>query len=493
MKRLVTVIITSAILSGCGGGGGGDPITNNTNPTSKPAFSLAASKLGTSGGFVDVDGDGNSDAVVGAPSANKDSSLGIALVYKGGAEMHGITEVTPVAVVGDNSFGASFLNLGDVDGDGKADYAIGATYGDGHDVSMTGTVHIFKGGSNGTMIKELSGEMPMDRFGMALASGDLNGDGKNDIIIGAPYYTPSAALYQNGGVYVYFAPDFSASVRLGSSSTNKALGWSVAAGDINNDNIDDLLIMANSKVLGYYGASTFAPTIDAPDVTLSASATDFGRAISVISDIDSDGFNDIAITAPKATVGTSTAANRDHGMLFIVKGGTGPRTVALSATTPPADLVVRIDGSKLFDRFGQSIVAMHAGDGDDLLDIAVGAPMADVVDAVDANITHFLAGKVYLFKGKDLGAATTIANATVFTGSEKYQGFGTWLAAGPEHHLFVGMPGADGNNGDAMLLDLSGAHPPSSFFGAAASAQSGSDQAGSGGGNGSDNHEHDHH
>lgn len=495
MKRCTVVVLASIVLWGCDGGGGSDPITGNPVKSQSPLFSLASSKLGASGGFADVDGDGNLDAVVGAPSATKDASLGVALVYKGGSALHGITNVTPTAVTGDNSFGASFRNLGDVDGDDKADYAISATYGDGDKVSMSGAVHIYKGGSNKHLIKKLSGEIPMDRFGMTLASGDLNGDGKNDIIIGAPYFTPSAALYQNGAVYVYFGPDFSASVRLASSSTNKALGWSVAAGDINNDNISDLLMMANGKVLGFYGNTTFTPAIDTPDVTISSPATDFGRAITVFGDVDGDGFKDVAISAPKATVGT----NRDTGMLFIVKGGAGARTIALSPPPPapvPVDLIVRIDGAKLFDRFGASMVVMDAGDGDNLMDLVVSAPMADIPDAADPTKTNYLAGKVYLFKGKDLSTTTTtpitIAAATVYGGSEKYQGFGTWLAVGPEHHLFIGMPGADGNDGDAMLVDLSGKHPASSFFGAAASTQSG-DQGGQSGGDGSDDNEQDHH
>lgn len=506
MKRCTVVVLASIVLWGCGGGGS-DPITGNPVKPQSPLFSLASSKLGTSGGFADVDGDGNLDAVVGAPSATKEASLGIALVYKGGAALHGITDVTPTAVTGDNSFGAAFRNLGDVDGDSKADYAISATYGDGDHVSMSGSVHIYKGGSNKHLIKKLSGEIPMDRFGMTLASGDLNGDGKNDIIIGAPYFTPSAALYQNGAVYVYFGPDFSTSVRLASSSMNKALGWSVAAGDINSDNISDLLLMANGKVLGFYGNKTFTPAIDSPDVTISSPAIDFGRAIVVIGDVDGDGFKDVAISAPKASVvknlGTRDVTNRDTGILFIVKGGAGARTIALSPPPPapapapaPVDLIVRIDGAKLFDRFGASMVAMDAGDGDKLMDLVVSAPMADIPDAADPTKTNYLAGKVYLFKGKDLSATTTtpitIAAATVFGGSEKYQGFGTWLADGPEHHLFIGMPGADGNDGDAMLVDLSGKHPPSSFFGAAASAQSG-DQGGQSGGDGSDDNEHDHH
>lgn len=480
MKKLAVVVAVSAILWGCGGGGGGDEITNN-NPddhadhadddgTPRNVLSLASAKLGAAGGFVDVDGDGSADAVVGAPSASKESSLGAVLVFKGSAELHSITSVTPTEMTGDNSFGASFRNLGDVDGDGKDDYAIGAIYGDGKDVSMSGAVHVYKGGSNGQVITKLSGEIPMDRFGMALASGDLNGDGKNDLIVGAPYNTSDLAAFQNGAVYVYLAPKFTTRIKLGSSAAVKALGWSVAAGDINNDGIDDLLISTSGKVLGFYGSDTsFAPDITKPDVSIASKATDFGRAIAVIGDVDGDGFKDVAIGAPKAQVGS----NRDTGMMFIVKGGTGARTIDLAAA--PADQIVRIDGANLFDRFGSAIVAVDAGDGDALTDIAVSAPLADV----DGNP---LAGKVYLFKGKDLNSTTTIANATSFGGSEHYQGFGTSISAGPEHHLFVGMPMAHNYNGDATVVDLTGTHGPMESF-----------VPGSSGGDGSDTHEHDSH
>lgn len=472
MKKIAVVAAVSAVLWGCGGGGGGDEITGNpgADDVGRDVLSLASSKLGTAGGFVDVDGDGKPDAVVGAPSASKESSLGAVLVFKGGAEIHSITSVTPAEVTGDNSFGASFKNLGDVDGDNKDDYAIGAIYGDGADVSMSGAVHIFKGGSNGQLIKKIPGEIPMDRFGMSLASGDLNGDGKKDIIIGAPYNTSSLAAFQNGAVYVYLAPEFSTRIKLGSSAAVKALGWSIASGDINNDGISDLLISTSGKVLGFYGSGTaFAPDITKPDVTIASKATDFGRAIEVIGDVNGDGFNDVAIGAPKATVG----GNRDTGMMFIVKGGAGPRTVDLA--TAPADQIALINGASLFDRFGSSIVAVDAGDGDELLDIAVSAPLANVGD-------KSLAGKVYLFKGKELGAAPTIANATVFNGSSTYQGFGTSISAGPEHHLFVGMPMAHNYNGDATVVDLTGTSSMDSSF-----------IPGTSDGDGSDNNEHDNH
>ena len=66
MKRCTVVVLASIVLWGCDGGGGSDPITGNPVKSQSPLFSLASSKLGASGGFADVDGDGNLDAVVGA-------------------------------------------------------------------------------------------------------------------------------------------------------------------------------------------------------------------------------------------------------------------------------------------------------------------------------------------------------------------------------------------------------------------------------------------
>lgn len=480
IKKLAIVSAVSISLFGCGGG---DEVSDNDirNPgsddTPRNVVSLASAKLGTAGGFVDVDGDGKVDMVAGAPSATKGDSLGAMLIYKGGSStLHGITSVTPVDLTGDNSFGSSFVNLGDIDGDGKDDYAIGAIYGDGDDVSMSGAVHIYKGGSNGQVIKKLAGEIPMDRFGMVLASGDLNGDGKGDIIIGAPYNTSDLAAFQSGAVYAYLAPGFSQRIKLGSSSTasgSRALGWSIASGDINNDGVDDLLIGASGKVLGFYGSKTsFSPDINSPDVRISSPATDFGKAIAVIGDVDGDGIKELAIGAPRAMVGT----NRDTGMMFIVKGGTGTRSVDLKAVPTPADQIVRIDGANLLDRFGAAIAAVDAKDGSGAIDVAVSAPLADVNG-------NSLAGKVYLFKAADLGPAATIASATVFGGSEKYQGFGTSISEGPSYHLFVGMPAANGYEGEAAVLDLTGSH------GHMLSPMD--PGTGMPGGDGSDTHEHD--
>ena len=464
LRGTMGVVLFTLMFIGCAGGTDSGS-TGSSNPTA--GVDLTLGKSGQSGGFVDVDGDEITDKVIGAPSASKDSNMGIALVYKGSSSSNKSykTEYASsyTTITGDNSFGFSFVNLGDVDGDSKEDFAVGAIYGDGENVSMSGAVHIYKGGSNGQIIKKVSGEVPMDRFGMSIASGDLNGDGKNDIIIGAPFNTNDPSLYQSGAVYVYFAPDFSTSVSLHASSTNKGLGWQVASGDINNDNVPDLLISASGKVLGYYGGTSFAPSIDSPNVTISSSASGVGKTIAVIGDIDNDGYKEIVIGAPNATINS----NRDTGSIYIIKGGTGMRTISLNSAT--ADQIVRIDGTALFDRFGASIAVVDA-DGDNMIDIAVGSPTADA----DGNV---MAGKVYLLKGKDINSTTTLSNATAFHGTVKYQGYGAFIASAPDHHLLVGMPMSNKYNGDVTVVDL-----------AAGSSTTG----GSGGttGGGDDDHHH---
>ena len=411
MKRIICLILLIFAAAGCGGGtatSGG-----NSNPNNGKTASSAPIKLGFSGGFVDVDGDGIADMAIGAPNAVIGANLGAVYVYKGNSS-GGYSSSPAFTLKGDDNFG---YNLAKLDNDV---FAVTAINGDGDDSSLCGSVYIYKGSSNGpTLIKKLAGEGTIDKFGFSIASGDLNDDGVKDIIIGAPYHTNEAALYKSGAVYIYFGPDFINRIALYASSTNKGIGWKTATGDINNDGISDLLISASGKVLGFYGGALFAPSINSPNLTISSSASGFGKTIAVLGDLNSDGYGEIAIGAPNAVVTLGIVSNRDTGSLYIVKGGTGTRTINLNSSPAPADLIVRIDGANLFDRFGSSIAAVDA-DGDSLTDIAVGAPTADS--------DHIMSGKAYLFLGKLIGSATTIANATVvFKGDAMHQGFGFFL------------------------------------------------------------------
>lgn len=446
-KYILPVLCASLTAYGCGSGSSTMEMQgSNTNVLN--GVTLMGSQQGKSAGLADVDGDGIPDKVVCAPYATISTNTGAALVYKGDST-GGFSSSPSSLLTGDDVFGASFVKLGKSSNDTAERFAVAALYGDGDAVSLSGSVSIYQGGSGGPqLIKKLAGEGPLDRFGFSLEAGDLDGDGYNDLIVGAQYNTPSSLLYQQGAVYVYFGPDFTRSIALRATSANKGLGWAVAAGDINGDGKSDLLISASGRVLAYYGGSSFASgsstpvSVDSPDVTFKSSASGFGKAMAVIGDVNGDGVTEIAIGAPNATVGN----NRDTGTVYIVKG-TATGTVDLGTATPPADLIVKINGAALFDRFGSSIVPVGDVDGDGKTDFAVSAPLADVN-------TNDTSGKVYLFKGKDINASTTLANATAFKGSMIDQSYGTFIASAGTGRLMIGAPTANMNTGSVFMVDL---------------------------------------
>jgi hypothetical protein len=434
-------------------------------------ITFTGSKQGQSVGFVDVDGDGISDKLVGAPYAAVAERPGAVLVYQGSAS-GGFSGTPTMILTGDDNYGVSLANLGDVDGDGKDDFAVGALNGDGPDVSLSGSVTVYQGGRNGNygrgdlkrsrraggqdrqrhareggkVIAKLAGEGPMDKFGLSVAPGDLNNDGRQDLIVGAPFHTEDPAVYQGGAVYVFFGPGFTDQVALPATSVNKGLGWSAATGDINGDGIADLCLSASGKVLCYYGADDFAPATDSPDVTIKSASKGFGRALAV-ADVSGDGVGDIAIGAPNAVI----AGDRDTGSLYVVQGGAGLTTVSVDVPSP--ELLAHIDGAALFNRFGASIAAVDDGENGQAAALAIGAPMADL------DVLHHLTGKVYVFSADGLSTTATLTDATVFTGFTRNQGYGTALAVDDAARLLCGAPRTDRDTGWVSMVDLATGEP----------------------------------
>lgn len=449
-KYILVVLCASLAAYGCGSGSSSTVAAPGSNTDVLNGVTLMGSQQGKSVGLVDVDGDTYSDKIVCAPYAATSTNTGVALVYKGDSS-GGFSSAPSSLLTGDDVFGASFVNLPKASNSDTEKFAIGALYGDGDNVSLSGSVTVYEGGSSGPkLIKKLAGEGPLDRFGFSLAAGDLDGDGYNDLIVGAQYHTPSSSLYQQGAVYVFFGPDFTRSIPLRATAANKGLGWAIATGDMNGDGKSDLLISASGKVLAYYGGASFGDgsatpvSVDSPNLTVKSTASGFGKAMAVIGDVNGDGATEIAIGAPNAVVG----ANRDTGTVYIVTG-TATGTIDVGAATPPADLIVKINGAALFDRFGSSIVPVGDVSADGKADFAVSAPLADVN-------TNDTSGKVYLFKGNDINtfATTTLTDATSFNGSMIDQSYGTSIAPAGSGKLFIGATTANMNTGSVFMVDL---------------------------------------
>jgi FG-GAP repeat/FG-GAP-like repeat len=127
-------------------------------------------------GLGDLNGDGYDDFIVGSIGRG-------ATVYSG---ING-TPLFPAftSVVTDDVYGSVVAGLGDVDGDGKPDFAIGATQDGSIFASAVGFVQI-RSGANGALIRTLTGAATGDRFSSSIAdAGDVNGDGRADVLVGA--------------------------------------------------------------------------------------------------------------------------------------------------------------------------------------------------------------------------------------------------------------------------------------------------------------------
>src|SRR5690554_1039456 len=141
----------------------------------------------------DLNNDGFDDIVVGERYySNGEDKEGRILVFLGSAS--GVVATASDAIesnLTNANLGVAFSSLGDVDGDGNADLAVGAPFAN----SNTGTIFVFAGQATLNLgdpalksapIFEKSGDSPAQRFGYSIASGDINCDGNTDLVIGAP-------------------------------------------------------------------------------------------------------------------------------------------------------------------------------------------------------------------------------------------------------------------------------------------------------------------
>ena len=209
--------------------------------------STSSTFFGTSvNGVGDVNGDGINDFIVGSPGAHT------AQVFSGndGSVLYNLLgDVTA------NYFGTSVSGLGDVNGDGIDDFIVGAPHDSGTLFflpgfgDVDGTVQVFSG-SDGSVLYDLNGNDSSNNFGTSVSGlGDVNGDGIDDFIVGAPDETSDFGQPNNviGTALVFSGNDGSVLYKLNGDSVGDNFGFSVSgAGDVNGDGIDDFIVGAFS-------------------------------------------------------------------------------------------------------------------------------------------------------------------------------------------------------------------------------------------------------
>ncbi len=341
----------------------------------------SAERAGAAVGGGDLDGDGGIDLVIGAPAASGDAGA----VYVVGSRSLGTESLSAASTIWTGGGGdglGSAITVADLDGDGRASALVGGTTAGG-----TGGAWLLdsSGGAATGAALILSGEDPDDGAGFALATADFDGDGVLDLIVGAPGRDfDTGVVYVVSGDRLGNVPLSSADARFEGETSLSNTGYSVAApGDVDGDGQDDLLIGAR-YVDSFVGAAYLVAGGSASAI-LSAStaklvgenAFDYaGTAVAGPGDVDDDGTPDLLIGSPNNAEGGTAS-----GSAYVV---TGP----VSGTVDLGSAYLKLTGEEALDYAGTTLGAAGDLDGNGIPDVLVGAPSARSGASVSTGIVY---------------------------------------------------------------------------------------------------------
>jgi hypothetical protein len=337
-------------------------------------------------GAGDVNGDGYGDLIIGAYSNDDGgTSAGAAYLVLGSATPTSANLSTAIQYSGESAFdnaGISVAGAGDVNGDGYSDLLIGAP-GDDDTNTDTGAAYLVLGsptiaGGNLSSVIKYRGFWPNELAGSSVAgAGDVNGDGYGDMLIGAPNNSigePMVGLaYLVLGSATPTGGNLSSTIVYRGEAANNYAGQSVAgAGDVNGDGYADMLIgaygnsaggsAAGAAYLVLGGPSPLSPFLsDAIRYTGEAALDLAGYSVSGAGDVNGDGYSDMLIGAYQHDDGGLEA-----GAAYLVLG---------SSTIPGGVLwtAIQYAGKAAGDNAGVSVGRTGDANGDGYSDLLVGA------------------------------------------------------------------------------------------------------------------------
>jgi FG-GAP repeat/FG-GAP-like repeat len=365
----------------------------------------AGAQLGPVATAGDVNGDGFSDVIVGAPSYDNGPSVGRAFAYLGSASGLAATPSWFAETNQASIFGFSVGTAGDVNADGFADVIVGAFfYANGQ--SQEGGAFVYLGSASGlqaTPAWTAESNQASARFGYSVGTaGDVNGDGYSDVVVGAPLHDNleidegRAFVYLGGASGLQSSPAWTAEPNQFTVEFGSSVG---TAGDTNGDGFADVLIGAHlynssepdaGRVYLYEGSAAGLPAGPTWFVDGNQFTSDFGGSVATAGDVNGDGFSDVIIGARHYSSGHS-----QEGRAFVYQG---------AATGLAINAGWENETNRGGSFYGAAVATAGDVNGDGFSDVVVGAPWYGNGQSAE--------GGAFLY----LGSATGLASTPAWTG-----------------------------------------------------------------------------